>query len=61
MPSKANIQSFNALEQFAMHLKKSREQINQSAGEIRNEIARRQKTIQEILPQKNGFLLTKCK
>jgi hypothetical protein len=51
MSNKANIQSFDALEQFAIHLKKSREQINQSAGEMRNEILRRQKTIQETLPQ----------
>ena len=51
MSNKANIQSFDALEQFALHLKKSREQINQTAGEMRNEITRRQKTIQEVLPQ----------
>ena len=51
MSNKANIQSFDAMEQFAIHLKKSREQINQSASEMRNEIARRQNTIQEVLPQ----------
>ncbi len=51
MSNKANIQSFDALEQFALHLKKSRDQINQASGEIRNEILRRQKTIQETLPQ----------
>ena len=51
MPQKANIQSIDAFEQYAMHLKKSRDQINQSAGEIRNELARRMKMIQQTLPR----------
>ena len=51
MSQKANIQSIDAFEQYAMHLKKSRDQINQSAGEIRNELARRMKMIQQTFPR----------
>ena len=60
MSNKANINSFDALEQFAGHLKKSREQITQATSEIRNEIFRRQKTIEETLPQQINKQILHC-
>ena len=51
MSEKANIQSIDAFEQYALHLKKSRDQINQQASEIRNELNRRVNMIQQSLPR----------